>query len=150
MSVHTSIATLFGIGRMPYMPGTAGSLAAALLAWPIALFLGHWALLPLGLGVGAIGVWASGAYERECGREDPSECVIDEVAGQWLALAFAPVTWQGFVLAFVLFRFFDMTKPWPISAAEKLKGGLGIVADDIVAGVAAGLVVLLFIYGGYL
>jgi phosphatidylglycerophosphatase A len=150
MSLNALIATFFGIGRIPYAPGTAASLVAALLAWPIASAYGHWMLLPLGIGVGVIGVLFSGAYAKECGRADPSECVIDEVAGQWVALAFAPVTWQGFLLAFALFRYFDISKPWPISEAEKFKGGLGVVSDDIVAGVFSGLVILLFVNSGYL
>ena len=150
MSWSKLLATWFGAGLAPFAPGTAGSLVAALIAWPIALVFGHWALLPLGLVLGLAAVPISGAYARECSRGDPSECVIDEVAGQWIACAFAPATLLSFLLAFLLFRFFDITKIWPISAAEKFEGGLGIVADDIVAGIIAGLIMLLLVYAGYL
>ena len=90
------------------------------------------------------------AYAKECGRADPSECVIDELAGQWIALAFVPPTLAGFALAFAFFRYLDIRKLWPVSEAEKLKGGLGIVADDVVAGLIAGLIVLIFAASGYL
>ncbi|HVT24476.1 MAG TPA: phosphatidylglycerophosphatase A, partial [Rhizomicrobium sp.] len=73
--------------------------------------------------------------------DDPSEAVIDELAGQWLACAFAPLSWQGYLAAFVLFRFFDMTKIWPVSAAERARGGWGVMFDDIVAGLIAGVIV---------
>ena len=149
MSVNALIATFFGIGRIPKAPGTAASFVAAILAWPIASLYGHWILLPFGIGVGIVGILSSGSYAKECGRADPSDCVIDEVAGQWIACAFAPPTYLSFILAFVLFRFFDIRKPWPISAAEKLGGGLGIVADDICAGIAAGFIVWLFSNAGY-
>ena len=94
------------------------------------------------LATGA-GVWASGRYARTRGEIDPSACVVDEVAGQWLASCFAALTLKGFVAAFLLFRVFDIFKPWPISAAEKLPGGYGIMADDLVAALAAGLGVFL-------
>ncbi len=148
MSWTKQAATLFGVGRVPVAPGTAASLAAALIAWPIAATTGHWVLPGLGFAVGLAAIPLSGSYARECGRDDPSECVIDEVAGQWIACAFAPLTLWGFALAFLAFRLFDMTKLWPVSAAEKLAGGVGIVADDMVAGLMAGLVVLLFARAG--
>jgi phosphatidylglycerophosphatase A len=144
------IATFFGIGRTPYAPGTAGSLAAALIAWPIARYCGSWALAPLGLAVGLAGIYFAGAYAREMGIGDPKSCVVDEVAGQWIALAAAPATPLGFLTGFLLFRFFDIGKVWPISAAEKLPGGLGIVADDILAGTFAAALVWLFSASGYL
>jgi phosphatidylglycerophosphatase A len=143
VSWSARLATLFGIGRMPHAPGTAASLVAAAVAWPIAAAAGSWVLLPLGVAVGLAAVPIADRYARECGRDDPSDCVIDELAGQWLACAFAPLSLWGFMLAFVAFRLFDMTKLWPVSAAERLKGGVGIVADDIVAGLLAGVVVML-------
>jgi phosphatidylglycerophosphatase A len=99
---------------------------------------------------------------RETGRIDPSECVIDELAGQWLACAFALLSFGGllpanhlslpaFGLAFVLFRLFDIWKPWPVSWAENsLKGGLGVMMDDIVAGLMAGVLVALARYAFHL
>jgi phosphatidylglycerophosphatase A len=143
-------ATLFGIGRAPLMPGTAASIVALPFAWMIATAVGSEVLLALAVAVGGLAIPISGAYERQTGREDPSDCVIDELAGQWIACALAPLTLWGFGLAFVLFRLFDMTKLWPVSAAERLPGGLGIVADDIVAGAMAGVIVLLVSHFGYL
>jgi len=87
------------------------------------------------------GIWASALYAEATENPDPGECVIDEVAGQWLACAFAPLSLTGFALAFLFFRVFDMTKLWPVSSAEKLPGGLGIMADDMVAGLIAGCIV---------
>jgi phosphatidylglycerophosphatase A len=144
------LATLFGIGRLPYAPGTAASLVAVLAGWPIAVVYGHWALLGLGLAAGLVAIPIAGAYARQSGRDDPPECVIDEVAGQWIALAFVPPTLLSFALGFAFFRYLDIRKLWPVSETEKLKGGLGIVADDVAAGLIAGLFVLIFVNAGYL
>jgi len=135
------IATVFEIGRFPFAPGTVASAAALPLAWLISRSAGPYVLCGAAFLAAAIGVWASDEYMRETGKNDPSECVIDELAGQWLACALAPLSLPGFALAFVLFRLFDITKPWPVSAAERLNGGLGVVADDMVAGLFAGLIV---------
>ena len=143
-------ATLFGIGLAPLGPGTAASLVALPLAALIATWFGTVPLLAVALAVGLVAVPVSGAYAKQVGRDDPSECVLDELAGQWLACAFAPLTWQGYALAFVLFRVFDMTKLWPVSVAERLRGGFGIVADDMVAGAMAGVIVLLAAHFGLL
>lgn len=135
--------TLFGAGRVPFAPGTAASFAAVIVAVPVHYFLGAPALLALAIATALFGAWMADAYERETGRNDPKECVIDEAAGQWLACAFAPLSPVGYVLAFALFRLFDIAKPWPISAAERLHGGIGIMADDVVAGLVAGVIVFL-------
>lgn len=147
MSINAFLATLV-VGKSPYAPGTAGSLLAALIAWPIALHYGAWVLAPAGLIVGLIGIYFAGAYAKECGVEDPKSCVIDEVAGQWITLSVAPVTLVGFVVGFALFRYFDIRKVWPVSAAERLPGGLGIIADDIVAGIMAAMAVFIFVQAG--
>jgi phosphatidylglycerophosphatase A len=90
-----------------------------------------------------LGIWACGRHAKLAGMTDPTECVIDEAAGQWFALV--PVAYAGklytvfaLALAFVLFRAFDILKPWPISRLERLPGGLGIMADDVLAGLVAG------------
>jgi phosphatidylglycerophosphatase A len=135
------IATVLGVGRAPFAPGTVASVVALPFAWLI-LRHGDVTLLGAATTVATLaGIWACDVYVKDTGREDPSECVIDEVAGQWIACAFAPVSLAGFALAFVLFRLFDITKLWPISAAEKLRGGLGVMADDLVAGLFAGILV---------
>jgi phosphatidylglycerophosphatase A len=141
MSAHTACATLFGIGRLPFAPGTWASLAALPFAW-VLLRLGGVTALGVGVSVAiAIGIWACDVYVQETGKSDPSECVIDELAGQWIACMAASLTLPAFALAFVAFRLFDIWKPWPISAAETARGGLGVMADDLVAGFFAAVVV---------
>jgi phosphatidylglycerophosphatase A len=144
------IATVFGVGRAPFAPGTVASIVALPFAWLILRF-GNTPLLGVAAAAASlIGIWACDVYVKDTGREDPSECVIDEVAGQWIACAFAPLSLAGFALAFVLFRLFDITKLWPISAAERLRGGLGVMADDLVAGLFAGILVAAAAYEGLL
>jgi phosphatidylglycerophosphatase A len=137
-------ATVFGIGRAPVAPGTLASLVALPIAWAVMMLGGSLALLILGGAVAVFGIWAGEAYAVERGDPDPADCVIDEVAGQFLACALAPMTVLGFALAFVLFRLFDVSKLWPVSAAERLPGGFGIVLDDVVAGLIAGGIVAIF------
>ncbi len=141
MKVSESLSTVFGIGRAPFAPGTVASAFALVIGWPIAVIGGRGYLLLAGIVVAAIGAWASELYVRDMKEPDPSECVIDEVCGQWIALAFAPVSWVAYVVAFVLFRVFDIVKPWPISRLERLPGGLGVMADDLGAAVATGILV---------
>ena len=122
----------------------------SIVAVPLAIFIarhggGGASVVIASLIAFGIGVWACGDHVRATGRDDPSECVIDELAGQWLACAgvcfdFAPATAAQFALAFLLFRLFDILKPWPISAAEKLPGGMGVMADDMLAGLAAAII----------
>jgi phosphatidylglycerophosphatase A len=139
----TPIATCFGVGLAPFAPGTAGSIvaiaAAALLihyhGWTQANFglLCIVSLLP--------GIWAAQVYAESRGKEDPSEVVVDEVIGQWVTLLGATVyNWKSLLAALVLFRILDIFKPFPIRQAEKLPGGVGIIADDVVAGVVGALV----------
>jgi len=150
MNKTAQYATVFGIGRLPFAPGTAASFAALIVAIPVMYFLGWIAMALLGAAAAGIGVWVSDNYAQEIGVADPKDCVIDEVAGQWLACAFAPLSIAGLILAFLLFRLFDVAKPWPVSKAETLPGGLGIVADDVAAGLIAGVVVFLFVQSGFL
>jgi phosphatidylglycerophosphatase A len=141
MKASAAIATLFGIGRAPVAPGTVASVVALILAWPIVLYGGRFGLLAAGIAASAIGSWAGEHYAHDTKQADPSECVVDELAGQWIACAFAPVSFLAFLFAFVLFRIFDILKPWPISKLEKLPGGFGIMADDLGAAVAAGVII---------
>jgi len=143
----TVIASVFGIGYFPFASGTVASAVAVPLAALILLHGGAIALTGASLIAFAVGIWACGDHVRATGREDPSECVIDEVAGQWLACAFAPVSLPGMALAFVLFRLFDIWKPWPVGWADReLPGGLGVMADDMIAGLMAGVLVALVRY----
>lgn len=137
----TIVATVFGVGYAPIAPGTVASLVALPAAALILGALGPIALLAASLAAFLIGVAATGRHAERVGTEDPSECVIDEVAGQWLACAAAPLSLAGFALAFLLFRLFDITKLWPVSLGERLPRGWGIMTDDMIAGFLAGALV---------
>ena len=149
-----TIATFFGAGLGKPGPGTWGSIAATLLWTAVALFAhpSQPMLLSLTLaGVAlsiALGVPAATIAAREAGREDPGFVVIDEVAGQWitliaLTLPAAKHDWQHILIALLLFRVFDVFKPFPIRRLENLPEGWGIVFDDVAAGLYAGAVLLL-------
>lgn len=145
------LSTWFGAGLLRPAPGTWGTVAALPFAWVISAYFTPWFLLPASIAIFALGVWSSARYSKATDTHDASEIVIDEVAGIWLALAFAPVSLTAFALAFVLFRFFDITKPWPIGWADKtLPGGLGIMTDDMIAGAFAGIIVYLVNHYGWL
>ena len=132
------VATGLGAGYAPWIPGTFGSLVGLVVAWTLAL--GGAPVTVAGLALlTALGVWAAGRAEVELGRHDPGEVVIDEVAGQILTLAFLPLTPRVVVLGFVLFRILDILKPFPARRMESLPGGSGIMADDLVAGLYANL-----------
>jgi len=146
------LATFFGCGYSPAAPGTVGSAAALALA----VAAERWANLPAWAFAGAAAViavpsvWSAGVTARAVGRKDPSIVVIDEVMGQWIALAGAhPLNWRSFALAFILFRLFDIWKPPPVRNLEALPGGLGIVMDDVMAGVYAAAVLWLAGYLGW-
>ena len=132
--IARTIATFFGVGYAPIAPGTAASLIALLAAWLMPSHLEPGILLALSAVAYALGVWSCGVHAAKTGGVDPSECVIDEVAGQWLACALAPHSLLAFGIAFVLFRLFDITKIWPVSLGERLAGGWGIMTDDMIAG----------------
>ena len=133
-----AVATGFGAGMVPKAPGTAGSALAVILAW---LFFPSWWLAQILLVVAtcAIGIWTSQYLEEALGETDPQIIVIDEVAGQFLTFLFLPLNWTTLLLGFLLFRLFDIWKPGPIGRAGKLPGGVGVVADDILAGFAANI-----------
>ncbi len=140
------ISTWFGCGLAPKAPGTAGSAAAIGIAW-VANHFWAWpapAFAALAIGVSVPGIWAAGETARQTGIKDPQFVVVDEVVGQWLALAGArSLNWKSFLAAFLLFRLFDIWKPYPVRQLEALPGGTGIVADDLMAGVYAALVLFL-------
>ncbi|MEQ1876368.1 MAG: phosphatidylglycerophosphatase A [Bdellovibrionia bacterium] len=141
------LATGFQVGRLGYAPGTFGTLWGIPLAWilsrlgPFPYVLGS---LAITLGSIFVAEW----YEvQNPGAHDSSEVVIDEVAGFVTAMALIPFEWQTCVAAFVLFRLFDIVKPYPISYLDKnIKGGLGVVADDIAAGVATNICMQIIVF----
>ena len=142
-----TLATWFGSGNLPGAPGTWGSLAAVPVAWAIMWAGDVFVLLGATAAVFVIGCWASAVYMRETGRTDPGPVVIDEVAGQWLTLIPAATgVWWHWPVGFLLFRVFDIVKPWPVGWADRrIKGGLGVMADDVLAAVYAGLTLYVII-----
>jgi phosphatidylglycerophosphatase A len=129
------IATFGYVGYFPIAPGTAGSLAALLL-YALVRWVGTPAVeLATLVAVVAIGIWAANGTERALKRKDPGPVVIDEVLGMLLTLAFMPLSGWGIAVGFLLFRILDVIKPFPAGRLEHLPGGLGIMADDAMAGV---------------
>jgi phosphatidylglycerophosphatase A len=142
----TLLATWFGCGYSPFAPGTAGSLAALAIGIALHQYAGFagWHFLLLAAVGFYPAVWAAGVTARAQGTTDPAIVVIDEVLGQWIALAGArPFHWKSCLAAFALFRLFDIWKPPPVRQLEALPGGLGINADDVMAGLYAALVLSL-------
>jgi phosphatidylglycerophosphatase A len=152
-------ATACGLGYLPKAPGTWGSLVGALV-FSLIEFYGpldrspdiypgvregaiwaSWTQLPMAVVIAAVGVWASNRAAGSGGRKDPQFVVIDEVSGQHLSylLALAPVDWKYMLLGLILFRVFDIWKPFPARRAESLPGGWGIMADDWIAGIYAAM-----------
>lgn len=149
-SVATFLATFGYSGLIRPAPGTWGSLAALPVGWLILAHGGTWMLAVAIVATFFIGLWAARVHmQSRKTMHDPAEIVIDEVAGQWIPLLpFAGFDPLGFAVAFVAFRLFDIWKPGPVGWADKrLKGALGVMADDIIAGIFAGLCVLLLQYG---
>jgi phosphatidylglycerophosphatase A len=143
------LATWFGCGYAPLAPGTVASAVAIGLAWLLARAgFGNLHFLVLSFVLLYPAIWAAGVVAAQSGKGDPAFVVVDEVAGQWLTLAGAlRFNWKTFVIAFVLFRFFDIVKPPPIRMIERVPGGSGIVLDDMMAGAYAALV--LFVMGWF-
>jgi len=142
LSIAGKISTLAGLGFFTSMPGTLGSgVAFALyLLWAVP----WWGIIAVML----LGIWAADLYGKETCQKDPKEVIIDEVAGTWIAMFGLP---SGFSLpALFLFRILDILKPFPVNASEKLPGGWGIMADDIVAGLLANIIltVIRWLYFG--
>jgi phosphatidylglycerophosphatase A len=142
--VGLAIATVAGVGYAPVAPGTFGS-AAGLVVW--------W-LLPASPVVQAVaivaifiaGSWGGSVAERHFGRSDPGQVVIDEVMGMLITLWLNPVGWKGALAGFLLFRVFDVIKPFPANRLEQLPGGVGVMADDAMAAVYANLVLRAALY----
>jgi len=144
------IATFFYVGHLRPAPGTWGSLAALPVAWVIYMPFGPWGLIA-GIAIACgLGLWATAQETRGKTDHDPSEIVIDEVAGQWIALlpiAFGAANndvsitalWPGWIAAFALFRLFDITKWGPVGWADRMHGPIGVMLDDVIAGIFAAI-----------
>lgn len=139
------LATWFYCGYFPVGPGTAGSLAAVAIAWVLHRYenVPAPAFALMAVLLAGPGIWAADVTAKQEGREDPGIVVVDEVIGQWLTIAGATsLNSRSWLLAFALFRIFDIWKPFPIRRLEKWPGGVGIVADDALAGIYGAMVML--------
>ncbi len=157
MSIAHLIATFFGVGHLRPAPGTWGSAAALPVGWAV-FAIGGLPLFTIGIALVFFGGWWATAIDtRGKADHDPSEIVIDEVAGQWIALlpvmiglshsgAPALALWPGWVTAFIGFRFFDILKPGPVGWADRRGDALGVMLDDVIAGVFAAILVGLGAY----
>lgn len=148
----TLVATFFGAGRLKPGPGTWGSLAT-LICWAVlAHFLPSQWVLPANLGLAAlavaIGIPAATRVARSSGEKDPQFVVIDETAGLLITLLGAPLAWKSFLAGFILFRAFDIVKPYPVRQLERLPEGIGIVVDDVAAGLYGLAVMQLLLHFG--
>ena len=139
------LSSWFGSGLVPFAPGTFGTLAAVPLVIGFG-FLGNWTAFFCVMGISGLAIWVSREAENLLGKKDPSAVVIDEVAGLSVTMLLVPLSWLSLCAGFFLFRFFDIIKPWPANRAEKLRGGLGIVLDDLTAGVYAHLTLRLILF----
>ncbi len=139
------IATGAGSGYLPWFPGTWGTLAALLLYWPLRQ-LPPWTYLITLAALIFLAVWVSTVAEVLLRTKDCSKIVIDEFVGLFVALSFIPFDWKWIAIGFVLFRIFDITKPYPARLIQdKVPGGWGIVGDDLIAGLYANLVLQMII-----
>ena len=134
------IVTFGGLGNVRYFPGTLGSLAGLFLGVFIIFFFNHNIFLMSFFILTLIGIFATDEYLKSSKNNDPQ--VIDEVLGQWIAIAFVPLTASSLILAFVIFRILDIGKPFPINKIEAIKGYIGVIGDDILAGVVTAIIII--------
>ena len=153
MRISQFIATVGYAGHLRPAPGTWGSLAALPLGWLVHILGGPWLLVAATIVAFVAGVWATAVETRGKPDHDPSEIVIDELVGQWIALwplsfgawhvgADITALWPGWITAFIGFRLFDILKPGPVGWADRRGDALGVMLDDVIAGVFAAIVVM--------
>lgn len=129
------VATFFNIGKIPFAPGSWASLITTIIIYLLYPYFNSTLNLILSFSlILLLGIPAASQAEKYFKKKDPRECVIDEVAGQMLCLILLPHTYGYYLAAFFIFRLFDIFKPFPIKQCEKLSGGLGIILDDLIAG----------------
>lgn len=151
---HNIIATGFGAGYFPYGPGTMGAILAMAIYIGLSFILSYSSLfivlLALIVVFTVLGVWSGTVSEKYWG-EDPSRVVVDEMVGQWIVMTAIPQSlgWKYMLASLILFRFFDIVKPLGVRKMEQLGGGLGIMADDILAGIYGAMVLLTACYFGF-
>lgn len=140
------IATGFGCGKFPYIPGTFGSFVALILIYFIHIDDYIW--LTVSVIFFALGIWTSGSLEKKLGK-DPRIVVIDEFVGQWVSVLFLPRIFWVYIAGFLLFRFLDIVKPFPVKEMEDFEGSTGIMMDDLIAGILVNItlnVTLILLY----
>jgi len=135
--VALALATSAGVGYIPFAPGTFGSLAGLLLWWLVPATVS--VQLALIIAISIVGSWSGSVAERHFASTDPGPVVIDEVLGMLVTLFLNPVGWVGAFLGFLLFRLSDIVKPFPANKLEQLHGGIGVMADDLMAAIYANL-----------
>lgn len=146
MSVHKTIATFFGLGYSPKAPGTVGALGAvSLYASLFCAGMSEWVFLLLLFLIFVMGTYSSNKVEQYWGK-DNGKVVIDEALGMGVSLLWIPLNWEYYVAAFGLFRLLDIWKPLGIRKMEKLEGGWGVMADDLLAGIYANLILQAVLY----
>ena len=134
LKISEWIATCFKVGYLPLAPGTWGSVFAILLWWVLLKDLNTYIFGVVIIIFLLIGIVVSNIIIDQSGDHDPSHIIIDELVGQWLALFLLPEGFFNIAISFILFRFFDIIKPWPIRLIEKFPKGLGVMSDDLTAG----------------
>lgn len=141
------LCTWFGVGKIRPAAGTWGSLAALPFAWVLSEIGGPALVIVAAIIVAVVALWAIRLFLVRWPGDDPGEIVIDEVAGQWLTLTFVPTDFWHYIVGFIVFRFFDVTKIWPASWADRnLDGAPGVLFDDLFAGLYGMLVMALLSY----
>ena len=139
-----NFCTLFNLGFIKFMPGTFGSLVSLPIGYIILKLFGFWVFILIITLLLAISYYAISKYLIAKKSKDPKEIIIDEFIGQFIALIFIPDTILGLLVSFLLFRFFDITKLYPINKAEKIPGAIGVLADDVVAGLMTACIIIIF------
>jgi phosphatidylglycerophosphatase A len=139
-----NFCTLFNLGFIKFMPGTFGSLVSLPIGYIILKLFGFWVFILIITLLLAISYYAISKYLIAKKSKDPKEIIIDEFIGQFIALIFIPDTILGLLVSFLLFRFFDITKLYPVNKAEKIPGAIGVLADDVVAGLMTACIIIIF------
>ncbi|MBD3319944.1 MAG: phosphatidylglycerophosphatase A [Chitinivibrionales bacterium] len=142
--VWKALSSLFFFGYFPIAPGTAGSAVAVAAVWLLSIHAPglfafslvkyHWAAL---FAVSGIAIFLCSRGKQAFDADDPGQIIVDEFAGQLITFFMVPITWRTCILGFLLFRFFDIIKPYPVYKIEEIEGGVGIAMDDIIAGIYA-------------
>ena len=139
-----NFCTLINLGFIKFMPGTFGSLVSLPIGYIILKLFGFWVFILIITLLLAISYYAISKYLIAKKSKDPKEIIIDEFIGQFIALIFIPDTILGLLVSFLLFRFFDITKLYPVNKAEKIPGAIGVLADDVVAGLMTACIIIIF------